>query len=166
MPALLLALHASGGQAQTFGRLFSTPDVRAALDQLRQDQDYGAAVSTQEPRAHRTTPAPDVTVNGVVLRSGGPDASWINGTIITSGGVTSEGVRVETEDVGEASVRILLPGSERSVRLKPGQKIDVVGGRVLDAYESEASRGEDIDFGTDRPEVDGVSERATAGSVE
>lgn len=167
VPTLLLALYASGGHAQSLGRLFTTPDVRATLDQLRQDRDYGAAVSTEGARTAQTSPAPDVRVNGVVLRSGGPDASWINGRIVTFGGVTSDGVRVETGGTGEPSVRILLPGSARTVRLKPGQTIDVVGGRVLEAYETEASSGDAIDFGTDhQSEADVVTERATAGSAE
>ncbi len=162
----MLALYASGVQAQPLGRLFSTPDERAALDQLRQEREYGTPLPTETSSADRVAPAPDVTVNGVVLRSGGPDTSWINGSIITSGGVTPEGVRVETGRAGGPSVRIVLPGSARAVRLKPGQKIDVLQGRVLDAYETEATRGEAIEFDGDRSEAGGARERTTAGGAD
>jgi hypothetical protein len=124
-----------GAQAQTLGRLFTTPDVRAALDQLRQDQDYGRAVVTDKRHAQPRVRVPDVQVNGVVVRSAGPDASWINGTIVTPGDSTPSGVRVETGGGSEPGVRIVLPGSAQVLHLKPGQRVDVLDGRVLDAYE-------------------------------
>jgi len=127
---------ASAVQAQELGRLFTTPETRARLDQLRARHDYSKPVTRQ---AEETQPVPTLTVNGLVLRSDGRRTTWINGSAILEGEPTREGVQVEIGRKLEDGVRLMLPQGFRTVRLKPGEKLMLPEGRVLDAYEQEAA---------------------------
>jgi len=123
-------------QAQALGRLFTTPDQRAELDQIRNDPDYGRVIEP-EPEAKDEGPVvPHVTINGLVLRSSGLNASWVNGMSVPEGGATPEGIRIETSRSSRGgSVRLSMPGGLESIQLRPGQKIDILTGGVFEPYE-------------------------------
>lgn len=133
-----VGLPAAG--AQTLGRLFTTPEQRAELDEIRNDPDYGKEEAPRvsvAPKQGATGPAVDtVTINGIVLRSSGQNYSWINGDSIRGGDATREGIRVETRQLSSGgTVRLVLPSGLDTVQLKPGQKIDVLTGSILEPYE-------------------------------
>ena len=141
--ALALAVSPTAVVADSLGRLFSTPELRAELDRVRDDPTFGQ-VEEAPPAPAPVMPAPapgpvvdQVTVNGIVIRSSGQNASWINGTSIPAGDSTREGIRVQAEATGGGSVRLILPSGENTVQLKPGQKIDVLTGGVLEPYQRE-----------------------------
>jgi len=130
----------STADAQTLGRLFTTPEERAELDEIRNNPDI------EEPTAPQMVVAPEqgptgptvehVTINGIVLRSSGQNYSWINGDNIRGGDATREGIRVETRRLTSGgTVRLVLPSGLDTVQLKPGQKIDVLTGSILEPYE-------------------------------
>ena len=129
--ALVSVLCAGPSEARSFGRLFTTTEERALLDEIRTAHDYGAPVVAASPVA---PVIPEVTINGVVVRSSGNNASWINGAGIMGAETTREGIRVEARRAGGGTVRIILPSSLDPFELKPGQKIDVVRGQVQDGY--------------------------------
>lgn len=134
LAALLLTL-ATGVDAQRLGRLFSTPDERALLDELRRERQI---VDPDPQVVEIVQDAPSVeqvTINGVVLRSSGTNSAWINGRQIDGGGRTREGVRVHTSAAGGGRVKITLPSGAETIDLKPGQKIEVDSGIVVEAYE-------------------------------
>lgn len=93
----------SGGHAETMGRLFYTPQQRAQLDYnfarlARPDDDSGNAL----------------TLNGIVQRHGGKRTAWINGA--------PQQVGTSDERTPE-SVAVAVPGQNRSVKLKVGQRV-------------------------------------------
>ena len=66
-------MPAAGMAAEPLGRLFFTPEQRAALD---------AGKLIQAPRSSRVPAARgprEVTLNGVVTRSDGESTVWVNG---------------------------------------------------------------------------------------
>jgi hypothetical protein len=140
--AVLAAAPASG--AQTLGRLFLTPEQRVELDQIRADPDWGKVAEPEvvvetEVEGVQGPVVPNVTINGVVFRSSGINASWINGHSVPSSDSTREGIRIETRRLsGGGSVRLGLPGGLQTVQLKPGQKIDLTSGGVFEPYEYKA----------------------------
>jgi hypothetical protein len=114
--ALLAALLVfTCAQAQDFGRLFFTPEERAALDARRR------ARVPDKPAAAPVVASPVTRVDGYVRRSEGPSTVWVNGG------------RVEEASPGsDARVSIPLgPGGGR-VRLKPGETLDRGTGEVRD----------------------------------
>ncbi len=132
--ALVLPLNVA--HAQRLDRLFSTSDERALLDELRRERQIVAPDQQAVVEIVPDTPSVEqVTINGVVLRSGGVNSAWINGRQVDAGARTREGVRVDTSATRGGSVKITLPSGAESINLKPGQKIDVDSGVVVEAYE-------------------------------
>lgn len=146
----IAVLTANAAGAQGMGRLFSTPEERAALDEARHDPDFGkVAEAAPVQRLEVSTPegpvVPHVTINGVVFRSSGLNASWINGISIPASDSTREGIRVETRRfAGGGTVKLGFPGGLETVQIKPGQKIDLVSGGVFEPYEYKASEGAEL----------------------
>jgi hypothetical protein len=117
--------------AEPLGRLFFTPSQRTALDAGKEIGKPRTlrAVAPRRPRA--------VTLNGVVTRSDGESAVWINGREV--GGKTVSGVRASTSATDPTSAQLRVGGARKSVRLRVGQQLDPVSGKVLERYESEVS---------------------------
>ena len=71
-----LLLGTAGAQAQELGRLFFTPEQRAALDARRK------ARVPDKPAAASAVEQPVTRVDGAVRRSGGRSTVWVNGEAI------------------------------------------------------------------------------------
>ena len=111
---LLLAILVPGVCfSQEVGRLFFTPDQRAALDARRKARvpDKPAAVVVASPTTR---------VDGFVKRSRGPSTVWVNGEPLPEG--APEGPRVSVP-LGEGG---------RRAALKPGEVLDRGTGEVRD----------------------------------
>ncbi|HEX2648915.1 MAG TPA: hypothetical protein VHN19_03150 [Burkholderiales bacterium] len=132
--ALLLALALLAAtppaRAQELGRLFFTPEQRAALDARRRARvpDKPAAV----PQAEQ----PTTRVDGAVRRSGGRSTVWVNGEAIPEN-PRAEGARLETE--GAKSGRVSVPAGESARRydLRVGETLDRNTGEVHDVIPGE-----------------------------
>lgn len=111
--ALLLLFLVQGVEAQEIGRLFLTPEQRAALDARRR------ARVPDKPAAAPAVASPVTRVDGYVRRSGGPPTVWINGESVTD--TAPDGGRVPV-DAGDGS----------RARLKPGESVDRGTGAVRD----------------------------------
>ncbi len=137
--------------AQRLGRLFTSPEQRATLDELRYQAQFTRPAPEPEaqPAVAAAQPEPQaegpmisrLTVNGVVRQSGGRGSVWVNGDEVRRGSVTREGIQVDPAGIGGRNVRVRLPSGVESVELKPGQQIDVQSGAVLEPYER--ARGAD-----------------------
>ena len=116
--ALLLligSLALASVQAQELGRLFFTPEERAALDARRK------ARLPDKPASTPAAAAPVTRVDGFVRRSAGPSTVWVNGA--------------PAEDASPGSdARVSVPLGDRAgrVRLKPGETLDRGTGEVHD----------------------------------
>jgi len=118
--ALLTSASAS---AQALGRLFFTPEQRAALDARRK------ARVPDKPAATPQVESPITRVNGAVQRSAGRSTVWVNGEPI-----------IEGSDAGAASVRrsapnrVSIPVGEGAQRreLRVGESLDRGSGEVRD----------------------------------
>lgn len=134
---VVAATFALPAESQRLGRFFSTPDERELLDELRRNRDLAGPEPeplTQEPV--QETVVEQLSIDGVVIRSGGANSAWVNGRPVSDGWTTREGVRVDAASVGRSGrVIITLPSGVDTIDLKPGQKIDVESGLVMEAYE-------------------------------
>jgi hypothetical protein len=115
----------------TLGRLFYTPEERAALEEarrrnIRAEEQAAEASKKAKPDGPRT-----VTLNGVVRRSDGESAIWVNGKPVEN--ETSDGMRVRlTPDQAGVTVHDMEKG--RTVRLKVGQHANLLTGKVEENY--------------------------------
>lgn len=110
-----LLAPAAPAQAQEIGRLFFTPQQRAALDARRR------ARVPDKPAAAPVVASPTTRLDGFVRRSSGPSTVWVNGMQAD-----------EAAPGSDARVAVPLGDGGSRVRLKPGQTLDRGTGEVRD----------------------------------
>jgi hypothetical protein len=120
--ALCLGLVFSAGcAAQELGRLFFTPEQRAAMDARRK------ARMPDRPAAPMNV-SPALRVDGFVRRSGGRSTVFVNGEPADDGRVPGAGESTVSVGVGDSGAR---------VRMKPGETLDRGSGEVRDVIDGE-----------------------------
>lgn len=140
----ILLVCGSAVDAQSLGRLFTTPQQRQSLDEIRYDARTARPEPVPDPEPVAATPSPQpqepivskLVINGVVKRSGGRSTVWVNGEQVRPGGVSRDGIAVNPSRRRARGVQIRLPSGTETIELKPGQKIDVATGAVVEAYEA------------------------------
>jgi len=109
LAGVALALIAATAQAEPLGRLFFTPERRAALERQRQ-------LNIQE-KTQETVEVASVHLNGVVRRSGNKATVWINGRpqqvdntgtgiIVTPSAKEADRVGIRVGDESPSSLRV------------------------------------------------------------
>ena len=124
--ALGITLAGAGSaQGQELGRLFFTPEQRAALDARRK------ARVPDKPAAEPVTVLPVTRVDGAVRRGGGKSTVWVDGEMIPEG-AQADGARVTPRSPNPGSVSI--PSGENAQRhdLRVGESLDRGSGEVRD----------------------------------
>ena len=111
--------------ADDLGRLFFTPEQRAALDARRKARipDKPAAVVAESPVTR---------LDGFVSRGAGKSTVWVNGEPVPEG-VNPEGLRVRPRRSDSGRVTVEIGESESQVDLKIGQSFDRSTGEVKDS---------------------------------
>lgn len=115
---------AAGVAAQELGRLFFTPDQRAALDARRK------ARVPDKPAAAPQVESPVTRVNGVVQRAGGKSTVWVNGEAIQEG--TQAEARGAPQPAGEGRVTVPLGEGGRGIPMRVGESLNRGSGEVSD----------------------------------
>ena len=116
MPGLIgLAMLAPAGAADApeLGRLFFTPEKRAALERQR-------AFNIQEAQ---TLQGNTMSLDGVVYRSGGKSTVWINHQAQSENESARTGVSAVVSPKTPGSA-LLAPGEEAPAQLKVGETIN------------------------------------------
>jgi hypothetical protein len=123
--AAIAGAGATGAQAQELGRLFFTPEQRAALDARRK------ARVPDKPAAVPVTESPVTRVNGAVQRGGGKSTVWVNGEMIPEDPQV-DGARLAPR--GANAGRVSIPAGEGPQRydLRVGESLDRGSGEVRD----------------------------------
>jgi len=122
-------------QDTSLGRLFLTPEQRAALDNARRNKIRAEAIAATEHVEKKPAPPRirSVTINGIVQRSDGESVIWVNGK--ATDGRTADGMRIGVSPGSQGAVVVREPAEGRRVELRVGQRANLVTGRVDDAYE-------------------------------
>ena len=116
---------ASNADAQELGRLFFTPEQRAALDARRK------ARVPDKPAAAPVTESPISRIDGAVQRGGGKSTVWVSGETIPEN-AQADGARVTPR--GPNQGRVSIPAGEGAQRydLRVGESVDRGSGEVRD----------------------------------
>lgn len=122
--AITLACTTSA-RAQELGRLFFTPEQRAALDARRK------ARVPDKPAAAPVTETPISRVDGAVQRSGGKSTVWVNGETIPEG-AQAEGARVTPRSPNPGRVSIPAGDGPQRYDLRVGESVDRGSGEKRD----------------------------------
>jgi hypothetical protein len=141
LPAILLLWLCAFSQptlADELQRLFTTAEDRAKLDKAREPKPppKPRKILPKVPTGTKTLSPPkpklppNITFNGLVIRTQGPTTVWING----SNDWSQQGFTVKLDKIAEQTVLIVLPkGKIRS--LKPGQTLDTSTDTIKENYE-------------------------------
>ncbi|HWQ38590.1 MAG TPA: hypothetical protein VNM24_08275 [Burkholderiales bacterium] len=120
----------AGAAEPQLGRLFFTPQQRAALDAGRRI--FAAKKSDDHPRPARQSRRPrEIELNGIVMRSDGERTVWVNGKSYYRG--SPRGLEILTDPGRPASARIRLPG-KKTTDLRVGQRLEAGSGEVHEKY--------------------------------
>ncbi len=118
-------LGAADAGAQELGRLFFTPEQRAALDVRRR------ARVPDKPAATPQVESPVTRIDGAVQRSGGKSTVWVNGEAIPEGAETGA-PRVTPRSANPGSVSIPAGEGAQRYDLRVGESLDRGSGEVRD----------------------------------
>jgi hypothetical protein len=118
-----LVLPAAPAQAQELGRLFFTPDQRAALDARRRAR-------VPDKPAAAVIASPTTRLDGYVKRSGGPNTVWVNGESLLETSPEAPRIGASRRDDGRVSIGVGDSGAR--VGLRPGETLDRGSGEVRD----------------------------------
>jgi hypothetical protein len=109
--------------AQELGRLFFTPEQRAALDARRKAR-------VPDTPAVAVAASPTTRVDGFVRRSGGPSTVWVNGEPLGEHG--PEAPRIVRGATSDPRVSVPVGDGGTRFSLKPGQVLDRGSGAITD----------------------------------
>jgi hypothetical protein len=129
---LLVAIAGNAAAADVaLGRLFYTPEQRAALEEARRRNIRAEEQAAEASKKPRPDGPRTVTLNGVVRRSDGESVIWVNGKPVEN--EINDGMRVRlTPDQTGVTVHDTEKG--RTVRLKVGQHANLLTGKVEENY--------------------------------
>lgn len=117
---LCAALAPSAVSAQELGRLFFTPEQRAALDARRKARlpDKPAVVA----------PSPTTRIDGSVTRSSGRSTLWVDGAAVPDG-TQPDGLRIR-RGRDASRVTVIVGEDARRIDLRVGETLDRATGEV------------------------------------
>ena len=125
LAAAIVLAGAGSAQAQDLGRLFFTPEQRAALDARRK------ARVPDKPAATPVTESPVTRVNGAVQRGSGRSTVWVNGEMIPEN-AQPDSARVTPRGSKPGSVSVPLGENAPPRDLRVGEALDRGSGEVRD----------------------------------
>ena len=124
-------------KSYAFGTLFTSPQQRVSFDLQR-------SIGHIEPNEPKTVSPSNhkqkqekVFFNGYVTRKSGPSTAWANNKMLqhSSDKKTSQnGVSAKLDHIVGTSVPIKPSALSRSVRLQPGQSLDLESGKIAESY--------------------------------
>ncbi|MCC6212184.1 MAG: hypothetical protein IT513_14195 [Burkholderiales bacterium] len=123
--ACILGLGAAADvAAQELGRLFFTPEQRAALDARRK------ARVPDKPAAVPQVESPVTRVNGVVQRAGGRSTVWVNNEAIQESAQAD--VQGTPRPAGGGRVTVPLGEGGSGVQMRVGESLNRGSGEISD----------------------------------
>lgn len=122
--AVLLAQAPGLCMADPIGRLFFTPEQRHALD-IRRNSGGIQAEDTQ---------AGEITLNGIVKRSGGKSTVWINRVAQTETDLVL-GPKAQPNQARLPNIPINVPSLKKTINLRVGQTLDTGSGEIRESYQ-------------------------------
>ena len=141
-------ISSEGKAAEALGRLFFTPEQRAALDAGK----LAGGKRSSTPAVHIPR---SVTLNGVVTRSDGESTVWVNGRTLHE---RSTGIRATASASDSTAARLKVGAARKPVRIRVGQRIDLRTGNIAEPYEH-AAAGRGTAMPTVTPSASGADKK-------
>ena len=141
---VLSGISTAQAASDGFGRLFTTPEERKKLQELRYSApEVEKVVEVFIEEIEEFTEEKDeprdiegITLNGLVYREGNKSTVWLNGSNSYEGSLESEYFRINTNDINSEKVSVTVPEAELGFDLKVGQTYEPNNERLLDIVEN------------------------------
>lgn len=144
--AAFLSSVSASAAAENFGRLFTSPEERRALDGLKLNQQINGSALPAEPIVLPTpvvTNAPsEVRFSGFIRRSDGTYAIWINGLSELSGA----NLPIESARFSKNNDATLVTTGQQAA-MKPGQIWSLESNTIREGYYIERDIEREIERG-------------------
>lgn len=130
--AAISALLPSLGVADPVGRLFFTPEQRAAFDLHR-----NTGVSPSIPVAGASASplqGGEITLNGIVKRSDGRSTLWVN-QVAQYENDAGLGGKTPRRHANLPNIQVFVPALGKAVNLKVGQTLDTESREIRESYQ-------------------------------
>ena len=128
---LCLLACQSSWSAEDFGRLFTTPNQRQQLDELRKTQtDFNIEVQDDELNIEQSpvveaAATGELRLKGLVYRTDGKNTAWINDSNSYEGDLATQYLRISEEGVAADQVIIEMGGEAgEKLPLRVGQSFN------------------------------------------
>lgn len=140
--ALCGVVYAQDPKDSEFGRLFTTPEERSRLDQMRLSDpalDFVPTVVEYVPTVVEEANFERITLKGIVYRGDLKEASvaWLNDNNSYEGSLTSEYFRVRGADIDAEKVSVTIPQVDLRFDLKVGQTYESNSETMSDIVEDD-----------------------------
>jgi hypothetical protein len=143
--AILATAALPAAAADVLGRLFTTPQQRAQLEELRHAEEAPKEIELadvelipEETAGPEAAPVDAVRVRGLVTRGQGRSTAWINDGNTYTGDLSLEYLHVRPTDIRENQVQLGMPDGRTTVTLKVGTTYDPATEQVRDITEAAA----------------------------
>nr|VFK59482.1 MAG: hypothetical protein BECKUNK1418G_GA0071005_100732 [Candidatus Kentron sp. UNK] len=114
----VFANFAARADAPLLGRLFFSEEERRQFDRVREEAKKREHSATEKKQGSGTK---SFHINGIIMRSDGPDAFWINGAPVSKNDASRKGIHVIEQP--DNTLKIGFPCGANDVRVKPGQEV-------------------------------------------
>ncbi|GJM05592.1 MAG: hypothetical protein DHS20C09_15880 [marine bacterium B5-7] len=118
--------------ADELGRLFTSATERMALNKIRNEKPKPETVVVEvveveniiEPVEEKVVIRDAIVLKGLVHRSDGKNAAWINDSNTYEGDLESLYIQIKTEEIESDQVQLTMPDNETKVKIKVGDYYD------------------------------------------
>jgi hypothetical protein len=120
--------------ADSLGRLFTTPGERIALEKARHAKPKPEKPKVElveieefveaEIEIEDTNIGHAITLRGIVQRSDGKNSAWLNESNTFEGDLESQYIKVDNNEITEDHVEITMPDNKTKIKLKVGDNYD------------------------------------------
>lgn len=118
--------------ADELGRLFTSTTERMALNKIRNEKPKPETVVVEvveveniiEPVEEKVVIRDAIVLKGLVHRSDGKNAAWINDSNTYEGDLESLYIQIKTEEIESDQVQLTMPDNETKVKIKVGDYYD------------------------------------------
>ncbi len=131
MLIIISFLMTHSASADGLGRLFTSPTERMALNKARNAKPKTEKVEIVEvetiiePIVEEEIIIRDaIVLKGIVHRSDGKNAAWINDSNTYEGDLESLYIQIKTEEIESDQVQLTMPDNETKIKIKVGDYYD------------------------------------------
>jgi len=116
--------------ANTFGRLFTSPEERSYLDKIRKNYKFNQTIFKKTGQSSVIKKKPEkIVFNGIVRKKGGKKEIWINGKRTS--------LKKYSNKSANSNNGILIQQSNKAsyILVQPGQTVDTSSGKIIEPYQ-------------------------------